>query len=176
VGGCSRAAQTRASSRVWDARCFSVDRDHRAVVCLVSWWLCLLDRRRKTEGLLRCVRGLACWRHFARPSPWTTQFEPKTLSRSPCRLLPYRSPVVVADTLPIPEVPSTCGARPWCLSRRANQTSLTEMLSCAVVPTVSFIRAGQHVAEPDNLRCSLAWVPCVCCRSLRLLWYPPVAG
>src|SRR5512145_2529467 len=25
------------------------------------------------------------------------------------------------------------------------------MSSCAVVPTVSFIRAGQHVAEPDNL-------------------------
>src|SRR5512133_710089 len=51
------------------------------------------------------MRGLACWWRFASPSPSTTQFEPKTLSRLPCRLPSNRSPVVIAVTLPIPEVP-----------------------------------------------------------------------
>src|SRR5512133_847828 len=55
-----------------------------------------LSHRCKTEGLFRCVRGLACWWHLACPLPSTTQFGPKTLTRLPCRLPPLRSPVAIA--------------------------------------------------------------------------------
>src|SRR5512133_4373042 len=58
------------------------------------------------------VRGLAFWWHLARPLPWTKSSGSTALSRLPCRLPPNRSPVVIADRFPIPEVRCTCGARP----------------------------------------------------------------